>query len=406
MSNPYRADFATLNDPEKPIIYFDNAATTQKPEVVIETLRDYYQHSNANPLRGLYKLSIDSTRRYEAARHTVAQFLGAASDKEIIFTRNSTESLNLIAYTYGLDNIREGDEIVITVMEHHSNMLPWQMVAKRKHAILKYIYPMKDGTITKEEYESKITEKTKILAVGHISNVLGVENPVKELIAYAHSKGAIVVVDGAQGAAHVAVNVQEMDADFYVFSGHKIMSPMGIGVLYGKQQLLEEMPPFLRGGEMIDPVTEQDCVYAPLPEKFEAGTPNVGGAVALEAAIHYLQKVGYDEIGSREESLTRQLLEGMKQIPEVEVYGPVEASRHHGVVSFNIKDVHPHDVSSILDTENIAIRAGHHCAQPLMKFLGIDSCCRASLSFYNTKEEVEHFLSALKNIRGWLGYGS
>lgn len=293
MKTNFRQDFPILNDKKNPVVYLDSAATTQKPLSVIKSLENYYTSQNANPLRGLYKLSATATSEYEQARHSVAKFINANEDCEIIFTRNTTESLNLIAYTYGMENIQEGDEIVISILEHHSNILPWQMIAKLKKAILKYMYINDEGIISDEEIQTKITPKTKIVSITQVSNVLGVATPLKTIIKRAHEVGAITIVDGAQGAPHMATDVQALDCDFYAFSGHKMLAPMGIGVLYGKKSILEQMPPFLRGGEMIETVSEQDATFAPLPAKFEAGTPNVSGAIALKTAIEYINKVGF-----------------------------------------------------------------------------------------------------------------
>lgn len=400
----YRNDFDILKSGE--YVYFDNAATSQRPRQVLDAVSEFYKTANANPLRGLYDWSMAATDRYEGARNTVADFIGASGAEEIVFTRNTTESLNLVAYSYGMNNVGEGDEIVITVMEHHSNMLPWQMVAKKKGAKLIYLEPLMDGTITKQEYESKITERTKIVAVGHVSNVMGVTNPVKEIAAYAHSKGAVVVVDGAQSTPHMAVDVKDLDCDFFAFSGHKMMAPMGIGVLYGKKELLEKMDPFLTGGEMIEYVTREDATYAELPHKFEAGTVNAGDAVGLEAAINYIREVGFETIEAQEKKLTRLLMEGLKKLPYITVYGSEDPEKHCGIVTFTMEGVHPHDMASVLNDDKICIRAGHHCAQPLMQFIGAGSTSRASVYFYNTEKEVEYFLERLSKVREVMGYGA
>jgi cysteine desulfurase/selenocysteine lyase len=399
----FRKDFPILNSD---YVYFDNAATTQRPIQVMEAITDFYTRSNANPLRGLYDWSIDATERYENSRHTVAQFIGASRDEEIIFTRNTTESINLVAYSYGLENVHEDDEIVISVMEHHSNILPWQMVANKNHAKLVYMEPLEDGTITPEEYKSKITDRTKIVAIGHVSNVMGVTNPVKDIAEYAHSKGAVVVVDGAQSTPHIKVDVQNLDADFFAFSGHKLLAPMGIGGLYVKKEILDNMQPFLRGGEMIEYVTRQDATFAELPHKFEAGTVNAADAVGLDAAIKYLQNVGFDAIEAHEKKLTTLLMEGMKELPYIKIYGSEDPEKHCGIVTFTMDGVHPHDISSVLNEDHVCIRAGHHCAQPLMQFIGAGSTARASLYFYNTEEEVGVFLEKLKGIRKVMGYGA
>ncbi|MBM6833825.1 cysteine desulfurase [Megamonas hypermegale] len=401
----FRQDFPILNDINNPVVYLDNGATTQKPQAVINAVRDYYIAENANPLRGLYSLSVKATEAYEKARQSVAKFINAKESCEIIFTRNATESLNLIAYSYGMSKIQENDEIVISILEHHSNILPWQMVAKVKKATLKYMYTDVEGNISDEEIFSKITGKTKIVSITQVSNVLGVKTPLEKIIKRAHAVGAIVVVDGAQGAPHLATDVQKLDCDFYAFSGHKMLAPMGIGVLYGKKSLLEEMPPFLRGGEMIDMVTEQDATFAPLPEKFEAGTPNVSGAIGLKAAIDYLNNVGFDKIEAQEKELMDLAYTELAKIPYVTIYGPKNPALRYGVLSFNIEGVHPHDVSSLVDYHgNIALRAGHHCAQPLLKFLKTPSTNRISFYFYNTKEDVYKFIEQIKQVRKWMGY--
>ncbi|MDW8800854.1 cysteine desulfurase [Clostridium sp. A1-XYC3] len=405
--NKIRSDFPilSLQVNNKNLVYLDNGATTHKPKSVIKAITNYNERLNGNPHRGAHYLSVAATEAYEEAREKVKNFIGAEKAKEIIFTKNTTESLNLIAYTYGMTFIEPGDEIVVTISEHHSNILPWQMVAKAKNATLKYMYIDKEGRLLEEEYKSKITDKTKLVAVAQMSNVLGTIYPIREITKYAHEKGAIVVVDGAQSVPHMKVNVRDIDADFFVFSGHKALAPMGIGVLYGKEELLLSMPPFLRGGDMIEYVTEQNSTFAELPFKFEAGTQNVEGAVALSAAIDYLESVGMDNIAEYEKELTEYALSKIKEIPYITVYGPKNINNRGGLISFNIEGVHPHDVSSIVDSYGVAVRAGHHCAQPLMKYLGIGSSSRASFYFYNTIEEVDMFIESIKNVRKWLGYG-
>ncbi len=400
----YRKDFDILNSGD--YVYFDNAATSQRPNQVLDAISNFYRTANANPLRGLYDWSMAATEMYEDSRRVVADFIGANSPEEIIFTRNTSESLNLVAYSYGLDNVSEGDEVVISVMEHHSNILPWQMVCRKKNAKLVYLEPDEEGVISKEEYESKITDRTKVVAIGHVSNVMGVTNPVKEIAAYAKSKGAIVVVDGAQSTPHMKVNVQELGADFFAFSGHKMLGPMGIGVLYGRKELLENMSPFLTGGEMIEYVTRTDATYAELPHKFEAGTVNASGAVGLAEAIRYLQNVGFEAIEAQEQKLTALLMEGMSKLPYIKIYGSKDPKKHCGIVTFTIDGVHPHDISSVLNDDHVCIRAGHHCAQPLMQFIGAGSTARASLYFYNTEEEVKIFLEKLAKVREVMGYGA
>ncbi len=400
----FRKDFDLLNSGD--YVYFDNAATSQRPRQVLDAVTQFYKTANANPLRGLYDWSMAATEHYENARKKVADFIGAARAEENIFTRNTTESLNLVAYSYGLENVHEGDEIVISVMEHHSNILPWQMVARKNNAKLIYMEPDEEGVISKAEYESKITDRTKIVAIGHVSNVMGVTNPVKEIAEYAHSKGAIVVVDGAQSTPHMPVNVQELGADFFALSGHKMLAPMGIGALYGRMELLENMQPFLTGGEMIEYVTRQDATYAEVPHKFEAGTVNAGDAVGLSAAIDYLKEVGFDRIKEQEEKLTALLMEGLSKLPYIKVYGSKDPKKHCGIVTFTMDGVHPHDLSSVLNDDHVCVRAGHHCAQPLMQFIGAGSTARASVYFYNTEEEVERFLDKLSKVREVMGYGA
>ncbi|MEY8000960.1 cysteine desulfurase [Clostridium sp. Mt-5] len=389
----------------KDLVYFDNGATTQKPLSVIKAVEHYNENLNGNPHRGAHYLGVTSTEAYEGAREKVREFIGAEKSSEIIFTRNTTESLNLIAYSYGLDSINKGDEIVIAISEHHSNILPWQMVVKAKGAVLKYMYVNEDGRITEEEYKSKITDRTKIVSIAQVSNVLGTKYPAKDIVKYAHEKGAIAIVDGAQSTPHMKVDVSDLDADFFVFSGHKMLASMGIGVLYGKEDLLLKMSPFLRGGDMIEYVTEQNATFAELPFKFEAGTQNVEGAVSLGAAIDYLNSIGLDKIEAYEEELTEYALRKISDIDYVTVYGPKDVKNRAGIISFNVKGVHPHDVATILNSYGVAVRSGHHCAQPLMKHLGIQASSRASFYFYNTYEEVDKFIEALKNVRKWLGYG-
>ena len=403
MHYDYRNDFPLLM--QNKIIYIDNAATSQRPQCVIDAEGDFYKNYNANPLRGLYSLSVEATEVYENAREAVRKFIGAEKSNEIIFTRNTTESLNLVAYSYGLSNVKKGDEIVVSIMEHHSDLLPWQMVAKTCGAELKFIECAKDGSIDLEKVKELITSRTKIVAMTQVSNVLGREYPVKEIAKLAHEKGAVMVVDGAQSTPHMRVDVTDLDADFFAFSGHKLLSPMGIGVLYGKEELLEKMPPFLSGGEMIDSVTRTSAVYAELPHKFEAGTVNAAGAAGLKAAIDYIEKVGFDYIGEREIALTSRAIEKMKKIPHVNIIGSENADEHTGIVTFTIDNVHPHDISEILAADGIAVRAGHHCAQPLLTHLGLNSTARASFAFYNTEDEVDKFTDSVATIRERMGYG-
>lgn len=403
MHYDYRNDFPLLM--QNKIIYIDNAATSQRPQCVIDAEGDFYKNYNANPLRGLYSLSVEATEVYENAREAVRKFIGAEKSNEIIFTRNTTESLNLVAYSYGLSNVKKGDEIVVSIMEHHSDLLPWQMVAKTCGAELNFIECAKDGSIDLEKVKELITSRTKIVAMTQVSNVLGREYPVKEIAKLAHEKGAVMVVDGAQSTPHMRVDVTDLDADFFAFSGHKLLAPMGIGVLYGKEELLEKMPPFLSGGEMIDSVTRTSAVYAELPHKFEAGTVNAAGAAGLKAAIDYIEKVGFDYIGEREIALTSRAIEKMKKIPHVNIIGSENADEHTGIVTFTIDNVHPHDISEILAADGIAVRAGHHCAQPLLTHLGLNSTARASFAFYNTEDEVDKFTDSVATIRERMGYG-
>ena len=403
MHYDYRNDFPLLM--QNKIIYIDNAATSQRPQCVIDAEGDFYKNYNANPLRGLYSLSVEATEVYENAREAVRKFIGAEKSNEIIFTRNTTESFNLVAYSYGLSNVKKGDEIVVSIMEHHSDLLPWQMVAKTCGAELKFIECAKDGSIDLEKVKELITSRTKIVAMTQVSNVLGREYPVKEIAKLAHEKGAVMVVDGAQSTPHMRVDVTDLDADFFAFSGHKLLAPMGIGVLYGKEELLEKMPPFLSGGEMIDSVTRTSAVYAELPHKFEAGTVNAAGAAGLKAAIDYIEKVGFDYIGEREIAFTSRAIEKMKKIPHVNIIGSENADEHTGIVTFTIDNVHPHDISEILAADGIAVRAGHHCAQPLLTHLGLNSTARASFAFYNTEDEVDKFTDSVATIRERMGYG-
>ena len=403
----YKKEFPLLQRTmhDKPIVYLDNGATTQKPQAVIDAMHSYYETSNANPHRGAYELSVQATDVYENARIRVQKFINAGHAHEIIFTKNATESLNLVAYSYGMANIQAGDEVVIAISEHHSNLVPWQQICRLKGATLKYIYLEEDGNLSQADIASKITEKTKIVAVAQVSNVLGLVNPVKEIADKAHNVGAVMVIDGSQSVPHMAVDVQDLDADFFVFSGHKMLSPMGIGVLYGKEKLLNDMPPFLMGGDMIDYVEEQETEFAPLPAKFEAGTQNVGGAAGLTAAIDYLEKVGFDYVEKVERELVEYALPKLKAMPYIELYGcDSKKDNKTGIITFNVKDVHPHDVATILDAQGVAVRAGHHCAQPLMQYLGQNATCRASFYFYNTKEDVDRWIEALSKVRGVLGY--
>lgn len=392
-----REDFPILKDNK--IAYLDSGATTQKPEQVINAVSDYYKNSNANPHRGAYSLSIEATEIYENARSKVAKFINSATPNQIVFTRNASESLNLIAYSYGMENINENDKIVLSIMEHHSNLVPWQNVAKNKNAKLEYMYTDSNGELTLEEIQKKIVPGVKLVGITHVSNVLGTINPVKEIINRAHEVGAVVVLDASQSVPHMKVDVEDLDADFVVFSGHKMLSPFGIGVLYGKKELLENMKPFLFGGDMIEYVYEQDTTFAEIPTKFEAGTQNVGGAVGLSAAIDYLNNIGMDNVEKIEKEILEYAMNELEKLDFIEIYGPKELSHKAGVISFNIKGVHPHDVASVLDSQGVCVRSGNHCAQPLLRYMGLDSTCRASIYIYNTKEDIDRLVAALKKTR-------
>lgn len=402
-SNALREDFPLLNSEKT--IYLDNAATSQKPSSVVEAERNFYLNQNANPLRGFYPLSLEATKAYEDARRKVASFINAKTDQEIVFTRNTTESMNLVAYSYGLSFIKPGDEIVVSILEHHSNMLPWRMVAEKTGAKLKYLFCDENGLITDRDINEVITKDTKLVAIGQVSNVLGCKNPIEKVIKKVHENGGVAVIDAAQSAPHMPINVQSLDADFLAFSGHKLLGPMGIGVLYVKENILKKMPPFLTGGEMIESVTIEKVTYAEGPQKFEAGTVNAAGAVGLKAAIDYIESIGFDEIRKKEDSLTKRAIDKLGAIPHVHILGDKDYKNHHGIVSFTIDNVHPHDVSEILSSAGICVRAGHHCAQPLLKHLGVNSCTRASFMFYNTEEEIDAFVLSVSKIREKMGYG-
>ena len=386
-------DFPLLKN--RDISYLDSGATTQKPSQVIEAVKNFYENLNANPHRGAYSLSMEATEVYENTRNKIAKFVNAKYSEEIVFTKNASEALNLIAYSYGLENLKKEDKIVLSIMEHHSNLVPWQKVSKVTGCKLEYLYINKDFEISDEEIESKITDDTKIVAITHVSNVLGTINDVKKIIKYAHKKGAVVIVDSSQSIPHMKIDVQDLDCDFLAFSGHKMLAPLGIGVLYGKREILNQMPPFLMGGDMIEYVYEQNTTFAPLPNKFEAGTQNVEGVVGLSSAIDYIEKIGYDKIQEIEKNVVEYALEELKKLDFLELYVTTNKENHSSVISFNIKGVHPHDVASILDSEGVCVRSGNHCAQPLLRYMGIDSTCRASFYFYNTKEDVDKLVKAL-----------
>lgn len=391
-----KKDFPLLK--QKKIVYLDSAATAQKPISVIQAVEGFYHQFNANPHRGAYALSVDATDLYDKTREKVAAFIQARYPEEIIFTKNATEAFNLIAYSYGMENLKEGDEIVLSIMEHHSNLVPWQKVAKATGASLKYMYVNQDYELTEEEMKKKITVNTKVVAITHVSNVTGTVSPIEKIISYAHQKGAIVIVDASQSIPHMPIDVQNLGADFLVFSGHKIMAPLGIGVLYGKKKLLNAMSPFLMGGDMIEYVYEQETTFAPLPNKFEAGTQNVEGAVGLGAAIDYINKIGYETIQEIEKDVLKYARQEFAKLHFLERYVTSNEMNHSSVLSFNVKGVHPHDVASILDTEGICIRSGNHCAQPLLRYLNVDSTCRASFYLYNTKQDVDRLVLALERV--------
>ena len=388
-----KKDFPILN--KRDIAYLDSGATTQKPIEVIEAIKYYYENNNANPHRGAYSLSQDATEVYESTRTKISKFINAKSREEIIFTKNATESLNLIAYSYGMENVKENDEIVISIMEHHSNLVPWQKVSKVKNAKINYMYINENYEISDEEIESKITNKTKIVGITHVSNVLGTINNLEKIIKLAHKKGAIVIVDASQSIPHMKIDVQKLDADFLVFSGHKMLAPLGIGVLYGKRELLNKMNPFLMGGDMIEYVYEQETTFASLPNKFEAGTQNVEGVIGLGSAIDYIEKIGYNKINEFERNIVLYAINELKKLDFLKLYLTPNLENHSSVISFNIEKIHPHDVASILDSDGVCVRSGNHCAQPLMRYLGIDSTCRASFYFYNTKEDVDRLVVSL-----------
>ncbi len=406
--NDIRKDFPILSRQvnNKQLVYFDNAATTQKPKYVIDAIANYYLTYNANPHRGAHTLSVEATLAYENAREKVKEFINANSSKEIIFTKNTTEALNLVAYSYVQNNISKDDEITICITEHHSNLIPWQQIALKKGAKINYIYTDNNGRILDGEIENKISDKTKIVCIAHVTNTFGVVHPIEQIISRAHGVGAIVILDAAQSIPHMKVDVKKLDADFVAFSGHKMLAPMGVGVLYGKEDILNSMPPFLYGGDMIEYVTEQDSTFAELPFKFEAGTQNVESVIGLAKAIEYIEKIGYKFIQETEHELMKYAIEKLNEVPNVTVYGDDNIEDKVGVISFNVNDVHPHDTASILDKYGVAVRSGHHCAQPLMRKLDLNATCRISFYFYNTKDEIDIFIDALKKVRGHMGYGA
>ena len=389
------------------IVYFDNGATTQRPLPVVNAVVDYVTHQNGNPHRGAHIFAISASEAYDTSKEVVRDFIHARSEKEIIYTRNTTESLNLVSRSYGETHLKKGDHILITIAEHHSNLVTWQRAAEKTGAVLDYIYIDKETGHFPEEELKKINDpRVKILAFAQVSNVLGVEFDPKPLIKRAHAHGAVVVLDGAQSTPHKQIDVQDLDCDFFAFSGHKMCSMGGIGVLYAKEELLDEMEPFLMGGDMIETVEEQTTTFAELPAKFEAGTQYVEGAVGLVAAIKYIQAIGYDDIRAQERKLVTRCLEGMKKLPFIQIIGPKNPEEKEGLIAFEVEGVHPHDVAQIMSAEGICIRTGHHCAEPLHHYLGVNASCRASFYFYNTEEEVDYFLDKLKDsVNSWVHCG-
>lgn len=383
----------------KRFVYLDSAATTQKPIQVIEAINNYYKNFNSNVHRGNYYISEEATKLYEEARMKVAKFINAESPRTIVFTRNATEAINLVAYSWGRKNINEGDEIILTVMEHHSNLVPWQILAKEKKAKLKFIHVNEDGTLQLEKLYELLTPRSKLLAITHVSNVLGTINPIKEIVEIAHKNGTAVIVDGAQSVPHIPVDVKDLKCDFLAFSGHKMLGPMGIGILYGKEELLEKSEPFLGGGEMISQVWLDKATWNEIPWKFEAGTPNVEGAIGLGTAIDYLTKIGMENVEKEERKLTTYAIKKLKEIGGIKIYGPKNPELRSGVISFNLENIHPHDVGTILDQEGIAVRVGSHCAQPLMARFNTSSMVRASFYIYNSEEEIDIMISALKKVK-------
>ncbi len=394
-----KKDFPVLNQivNDEPLVYLDNAATTQKPLKVLAAIKDYYENDNANVHRGVHTLAERATEKYEAAREKVRQFINAKSTKEVLFTRGTTTSINWVAQFAG-QILKAGDEIVISIMEHHSNIVPWQEVAKKTGAILKFVY-LKDDQLDMDDLRKKITNQTKFVSIAHVSNVLGTINPVEEITKIAHEHGAYMVVDGAQSTPHMAIDLQKMDVDFFAFSGHKMMGPTGIGVLYGKEELLNQFEPVEFGGEMIDFVYESHSTWTELPWKFEAGTPNIAGAIALGAAIDYIQELGIDQIHQHEIELIDYLMPKLQEIEGLKIYGPKDNVKRGGLIAFNIEGLHPHDVATALDMEGVAVRAGHHCAQPLLNYLETPATARASFYLYNTKADCDKLVEALKKTK-------
>lgn len=405
----YKKDFPLLlqkDEQGKTLAYLDNAATTQKPKQVIDAVCNYYKTYNSNPHRGSYDISVRLTQEYEHVRNKVARFIGAKQPEEIVFTSGTTDSINFIALSLGEGLIKPGDEILISVMEHHSNLLPWQRLAKRKNATLKYLFPERDGILSIDEVKNKLSPKTKLLAITHVSNVLGVINPIREIAELAHKQGAIVVLDGAQSVPHMAVDVKELGIDFMAFSGHKMLAPAGIGVLYGKKELLDSMEPLRIGGGIVEDVTLDSVRYLDTPLKFEAGTQNAEGVIGLGAAIDYLNNIGMAKIQEVEQKLTEYAYDKLSAMPDLEIYGTTDVSKRTNIISFNVKGVHSHDTATILSSHGVAIRAGHHCAQPLMAHLGVTATCRISLYFYNTFEDIDRLSEGIGIVKGVLGLES
>jgi len=401
-----KKDFPILNQRinNHRLIYLDNAASTQKPHVVIDAHKHFFETSYANIHRGLHTLAERATNAYENTRSHVAKFIGGVKPEEIIYTHGTTEAINLLAYTWGEENIKEGDEIVITEMEHHANLVPWVILSQRKKAILKRIPLTSDGQLNLENINDIITSKTKLVALCHMSNVLGSINPIEEITDYAHRKGAVVLVDGAQSVPHMKINVKESGADFYTFSAHKMLGPTGVGILFGREELLNKMAPFNMGGEMISEVYYDKITWNEIPHKFEAGTPNIVGVAAFDTALTYLEEIGMDNIRQHEKDLTSYAIDKLLQLNGLEIQGPLDIEKRGGVISFTDKDIHPHDISTYLDAKGIAIRAGHHCAQPLMRTLDKVATSRASLYIYNDETDIDELCSALIEMRRYFGH--
>ena len=402
--NPYRADFPLLAANPN-LVFLDSAATAQRPAAALDAQRQFYETMNANPLRGLYRLSVEATQAIEDARAHIARHIGATNPNEVVFTRNASESLNLVAHSLGEAVLEPGDEVVISIMEHHSNLIPWQQVCERTGAKLIYLRPEPDGTITEEQITEAIGPRAKIVSCTHVSNVLGVETPIARICERAHEMGAYAVVDAAQSVPHLEVDVAKIGCDLMAFSAHKLMGPMGIGVLWGRMDVLDGMPPFLTGGEMIDSVSEESAVWAAVPQKFEAGTQDAAGIYGFDAALTYIEGIGLSSIVERERALATYLCSRLSELDYIDIYGPAEPERHIGAVSFNVQEIHPHDVASLLDMKDVAIRAGHHCAQPLLTWLGVESTCRASIAFYNDQSDIDRLIDGLDFVWGMFHRG-